>query len=111
LIGGEIFSPVEKVREVTAMKNEPRITVSIAQASDMAGVSKNRIREWHEKGHLPWVQWISVGRRRHRRFSANDIELISWISEFLKDGFVLEVAAQKGKETIQADPHKEKPNG
>ena len=66
----------------------------------MAGVSKNRIREWHDKGLLPWVQWISVGRRQHRRFSTKDVELISWINEFLKEGFVLEVAARKGHEAV-----------
>jgi len=80
------------------MKSEPRITVSIAQASDMTGVSKNRIREWHDKGLLPKVEWIPVGTRNHRRFTQDDIKLITKIDEYQKQGFVLKVAAEKAKE-------------
>jgi DNA-binding transcriptional MerR regulator len=35
-------------------KNE---TFSISQVSQMTGVSKNRIREWHDKGLLPLVKY------------------------------------------------------
>ena len=80
------------------MKNEPRITISISQASEMAGVSKNRIREWHAKGLLPHVQWIPVGTRNHRRFTQDDIKLITEIDEHQKQGFVLRVAAEKARE-------------
>ena len=80
------------------MKNEPRITVSIAQASDMTGVSKNRIREWHDKRLLTKVEWIPVGTRNHRRFTQDDIKLIMKIDEFQKQGFVLKVAAEKARE-------------
>ena len=80
------------------MKNEPRITVSIAQASDMTGVSKNRIREWHDKGLLPQVEWIPVGTRNHRRFTQDDIKRITRIDEYQKQGFVLRVAAEKARE-------------
>ena len=80
------------------MKNEPRITVSIAQASDMTGVSKNRIREWHGKGLLPQVEWIPVGTRNHRRFTQDDIKVITKINEYQKRGFVLRVAAEKARE-------------
>ena len=80
------------------MKKEPRITVSIAQASAMAGVSKNRIREWHDKGLLPQVEWVPVGTRNHRRFTQDDIKLITKIDEYQKQGFVLRVAAEKAME-------------
>jgi DNA-binding transcriptional MerR regulator len=66
------------------MKKESENTFSISQVSEMTGVSKNRIREWHDKAYLPVVQWISVGSRRHRRFSEKDIKLIMRISEYLK---------------------------
>jgi DNA-binding transcriptional MerR regulator len=76
-------------------KNE---TFSISQVSETTGVSKNRIREWHDKGLLPQVEWIPVGNRNHRRFTEDDIKLIRKIDEFQKKGFVLRVAAQKAKE-------------
>jgi len=76
-------------------KNE---TFSISQVSQMTGVSKNRIREWHAKGLSPHVQWIPVGTRNHRRFTQDDIKLITKIDEYQKQGFVLKVAAEKAME-------------
>jgi DNA-binding transcriptional MerR regulator len=73
-------------------------TYSISQVSQMAGVSKNRIREWHAKGLLPQVERISVGSRNHRRFTQDDIKLITKIDEYQKQGFVLRAAAQKAKD-------------
>jgi len=73
-------------------------TFSISSVSEMTGVSKNRIREWHDKGLLPQVQWIPVGSRNHRRFTEDDIKLIKKIDEYQKQGFVLRVAAEKATE-------------
>ena len=70
-------------------------TFSIIQVSEMTGVSKNRIREWHDKGLLPQVEWIPVGTRNHRRFTQSDIRLIMRIKEYQEQGFVLRVAAEK----------------
>ena len=80
--------------EVKIMKKE---TYSISQVSQMTGVSKNRIREWHDKGLLPQVQWIPVGSRNHRRFTQDDIKRITKIDELQKQGFVLRVAAEKAR--------------
>jgi DNA-binding transcriptional MerR regulator len=70
-------------------------TFSISSVSEMTGVSKNRIREWHDKGLLPNVQWIPVGSRNHRRFTEDDIKLIKKINQYQEQGFVLRVAAEK----------------
>jgi DNA-binding transcriptional MerR regulator len=59
-------------------KNE---AFSISSVSEMTGVSKNRIREWHDKGLVPQVQRISVGTRNHRRFAQYDIKLITKIDQ------------------------------
>jgi DNA-binding transcriptional MerR regulator len=80
--------------EVEIMKKE---TYSISQVSQMTGVSKNRIREWHDKGLLPEVEWIPVGSRNHRRFTQDDIKQITKIDEHQKQGFVLRVAAEKAR--------------
>ena len=73
-------------------------TFSISSVSELTGVSKNRIREWHDKGLLPQVQWIPVGSRNHRRFTEDDIKLIKKIDEYQKQGFVLRVAVEKATE-------------
>jgi DNA-binding transcriptional MerR regulator len=83
------------------MDKESGKTFSIKQVSEMTRVSQNRIREWHDKGFLPDVRWISVGSRHHRRFSEKDIKLIMKINEYLKQGFVLKVSAEKGKEMME----------
>jgi DNA-binding transcriptional MerR regulator len=73
-------------------------TFSISQVSQVAGVSKNRIREWHDKGLLPQVECIPVGTRNHCRFTQDDIKLITKIDQYQKQGFVLRVAAEKAME-------------
>ena len=73
-------------------------TFSISSVSEMTGVSKNRIREWHDKGLLPNVRWIPVGTRHHRRFTQEHINLITKIDEYQRQGFVLKVAAERAME-------------
>jgi DNA-binding transcriptional MerR regulator len=83
--------------EVEVMKKQTE-TYSISQVSQMTGVSKNRIREWHDKGLLPQVEWIPVGTRNQRRFTQDDNKLIAKIDEYQKQGIVLRVAADKAME-------------
>jgi DNA-binding transcriptional MerR regulator len=61
-----MLSLAPKTWEVKTMEKK---TFSISSVYEMAGVSKNRIREWHDKGLLRQVQWIPVGTRNHRRFT------------------------------------------
>ena len=78
-------------------------TFSISSVSEMTGVSKNRIREWHDKGLLPGIQMIRVGTRNHRRFTQSDIQLIMRIKEYQEQGFVLRVAAEKALQDLDLD--------
>jgi DNA-binding transcriptional MerR regulator len=78
-------------------------TYSIAQVSLMTGVNKNRIREWHAKGFLPGVRWISVGGRRHRRFTQECIKMIQETERLLKQGFILKVAATRSREALEKE--------
>jgi hypothetical protein len=48
--------PETILKEVGVMKEKNK-TFSISQVSQMTGVSKNRIREWHDKGLLPLVKY------------------------------------------------------
>ena len=89
-----MLSPAPNIWEVKTMEKK---TFSISSVSEMAGVSKNRIREWHDKGLLPQVEWIPVGTRNHRRFTQDDIKRITKIDEYQKQGFVLRVAAEKAR--------------
>jgi len=86
-------------QEAKPMNKETLRTYSINQASEMTGVSKNRIREWHDKDLLPGVQVISVGTREHRRFTQSDIDLITRIKDLQGQGYVLSAAAQKARQS------------
>ena len=70
-------------------------TFSISRVSQETEVTKNRIREWHQKGFLKEVQLISVGKRFHRRFPGSTIGLIREIDEYQKQGFTLKAAAER----------------
>ena len=80
------------------MNQQSHETFSISQVSERTGVTENRIRDWHEKGFLPEIQQISVGSRLHRRFTEKDIQMITTINEYQKQGFVLKVAVEKAKD-------------
>jgi len=88
------------------MNPESKTTFSITQVSEKTGVSKNRIREWHEKEFLPEVLLISVGSRLHRRFTEKDMQVIQRINDYQKQGFVLRVAVEKAKEDIKEEVKK-----
>ena len=85
------------------MKQQSEETFSISQVSERTGVTENRIRDWHEKGFLKDVQQISVGNRLHRRFTEKDIQMITRINEYQKQGFILKVAVKKAKEVQKKD--------
>jgi len=88
-----------------------KTTFSISSVAEMTGVSKNRIREWHEKGLLPGVQTIAVGTRQHRRFTEDDIRTIAKIDELQRQGFVLRVAAEKAGQKLTGIYKKQKGRG
>jgi len=85
------------------MNQQSEETFSISKVSERTGVTENRIRDWHEKGFLKEVQQISVGSRLHRRFTEKDIQMITTINEYQKQGFILKMAAEKAKETKKKD--------
>jgi DNA-binding transcriptional MerR regulator len=64
----------------------------------MTAVSQKRIRDWHDKGLLPGIRWISVGSRLHRRFSEEDIETITRMNRMMQEGWTLKAAAEKAVE-------------
>jgi DNA-binding transcriptional MerR regulator len=101
--GKNYFSFKSNNKEDSVMNPETHKTFSITQVSEKTGVSKNRIREWHEKGFLPEVQSISVGSRFHRRFTEKDREVIQRINDYQRQGFVLQIAVKKAREDGEID--------
>jgi DNA-binding transcriptional MerR regulator len=104
--GEKYCSSKSNNKEDSVMNPETKTTCSITQVSEKTGVSKNRIREWHEKEFLPEVLLISVGSRLHRRFTEKDMQVIQRINDYQKQGFVLRVAVEKAKEDIKEEVKK-----
>ena len=85
-------------------------TYSIGDAAKMTGVTRRQIRNWESRGYIPEADRILSGIRAYRRFSLQQIELISHIKVFLDEGYTLPAAAEKAK-AINLQPRKESTTG
>ena len=74
-------------------------TFSIGDASRMTGVSQKKLRSWGGKC-IPEPERIVCGNRAYRRYTQDQIDLISKIKEYQDEGFTLSAAAQKAREEI-----------
>ena len=75
-----------------------KITFSIGDTAEMAGVSQRQIRDWEARGYIPKAQRLICGDRAYRRFSMEQIEIIKKIKEYQDQGFTLQAAARKTKQ-------------
>jgi len=74
-------------------------TYSIGDASRITGVSQKKLRSWEAKC-IPEPERIVCGDRAYRRYTQEQIDLITRIKEYQDAGFTLSVAAQKAREEI-----------
>ena len=81
------------------MQNRKVTTFSIGDASRMTGVSQKKLRSWEGKC-IPEPERIVCGDRAYRRYTQEQIDLISKIKEYQNAGFTLSAAAQKTREEI-----------
>ncbi len=74
-------------------------TYSIGNVATITGATKKQIRRWEAKakGYIPKADRIVYGDRAYRRFSLNQVELISKIKELRDEGYTLSAAAEKAK--------------
>ncbi len=72
-------------------------TYSIGDTADMAGATKKQIRYWEIRGFIPKADRMHLGDRSFRRFTLNQVDLISRIKDYLDEGFNLSAAAEKAK--------------
>jgi len=69
-------------------------TYSIGDASEMTGVSQKKLRGWEGK-HIPDPERIVCGDRAYRRYTQNQVDLITRIKEYQDQGFTLSAASEK----------------
>jgi len=74
-------------------------TYSIGDASKITGVSQKKLRSWEGK-NIPEPERIVCGDRAYRRYTQEQIDLITRIKEYQDAGFTLSAAAQKASEEI-----------
>ncbi|MFH1983191.1 MAG: MerR family transcriptional regulator [Pseudomonadota bacterium] len=75
--------------------NHPRITYSIGDTSRMTGVSQKQIRNWEAKGYIHQAYRVVCGERAYRRFTPEEVSIISAIKGFMDKGFTLQASAEK----------------
>ena len=81
------------------MNESKEKTFSIGDTAKITAVSKKQIRNWEAKGYIPEADRVVSGDRAYRRFTPNQVELISSIKNYLDEGFTLSAAAQKATGT------------
>lgn len=73
-------------------------TYSIGDTAKLTGASQKQIRNWEARGYIPTAERVVSGDRAYRRFTLNQVELISKIKTFLDEGYNLSAAAEKATE-------------
>jgi DNA-binding transcriptional MerR regulator len=74
-----------------------KTTYSIGDTAKLTGATKKQIRNWEAKGYIPTADRVLSGDRGYRRFTPNQVELISSIKNYLNEGYTLSAAAEKAK--------------
>lgn len=70
-------------------------TYSIGDTAKITGASQKQIRNWEVKNYIPTAERVVSGDRAYRRFTLNQVELISKIKALLDEGYNLSTAAEK----------------
>ena len=71
------------------MKKNRHETFSIGDAAKMTGASQKQIRHWEAKGYIPKSERIVCGDRAYRRFTADQVQIIRSIKNYLEEGYTL----------------------
>ena len=71
------------------------------QAAKRAGISLRQLYHWVDVLHVVRPKVQRFGLRQFRRFTSNDLELLSKVRDFLERGYTLRAAVEmvKGKGT------------
>jgi DNA-binding transcriptional MerR regulator len=83
-------------------------TFSIGDTAKMTGATQKQIRNWEAAGHIPEAVRVVSGSRAYRRFTQDQIRIITDIKYFLDQGFTLSAAAKLAagnKEIIGGNNH------
>ena len=84
---------------------------SIGDASSMSGASQKQIRNWEARGHIPTADRIVYGSRSFRRFTLEQVLLITRIRELVDQGYTLPAAAEMAKTENLSKRKESRPGG
>ena len=74
-------------------------TFSIGDAEKLTGVSQRMLRAW-EGRHIPVPERIVCGERAYRRYTQDQIDLITKIKEYQDQGYTLKMASEKARKDL-----------
>jgi DNA-binding transcriptional MerR regulator len=86
-------------------------TFSIGDTAKMASVSQKQIRNWEARGHIPEAERIVYGSRSFRRFTLEQVRLITRIRELVDQGYTLPAAAEMAKTENLSQGKESRPGG
>ena len=70
-------------------------TYSIGDTARLTHATQKQIRNWEAKGYIPLADRVVSGDRAYRRFTEEQIKIISRIKQYLDEGFTLKAAVEK----------------
>ncbi len=70
-------------------------TFSIGDTARLTRITEKQLRHWEEQNYLSDIERTICGERSYRRYSEDQIKLISKMKEYLDMGFTLSAASKK----------------
>ena len=76
------------------MNQKIKAPFSIGITSRMTSVTQKQIRHWEARGYIPEAMRVVCGERAYRYFSAEQVEIITKIKDYLDKGYTLAHASK-----------------
>ena len=73
-------------------------TFSIGDTARLTRITEKQLRHWEEQNYLNDIERTICGERAYRRYSEDQIKLISKMKEYLDKGYTLSAASKKALE-------------
>ena len=93
------------------MTTESKQTFSIGDTAKMTRATQKQIRNWEARGYISLAERVVSGCRGYRRFSTEQVEIISSIKNLIDEGYTLPAAAKMAKTAILNQTKESMPGG
>jgi len=76
-------------------------TISISDVSKLTGFTQRQLRNFHAKKYSLAPYLVTSGSISYRRYAKKHVQNLTFLREFLNQGFTLSAASQKAFEKLE----------